>query len=228
MSLPSTFATIRGNVIAKARLDTTDDATRTSDWINQVYMDVAVETRCFQTNADATLTAGTTSYTLDAQVLHIELITCTQLAGQAGQPVKQCQISEILDARATNASQRGPATKYALVGLNQLELWPAASAGDVLTFWYSYLPGALSDPDVPAFPEPFGSKLLEYGALCQAAEFKRDVMMLGNYQAQYDEQMREFQKFLNRKAGSYPGAFPTWTRSDWFVPHDPSSDWMVL
>lgn len=229
MSLPSSFLTIQTAVAAKLHLTLADDGPKIKDWINQTYADVAAETRCFQQTATSTLVAPVSplnsSFTLDAAVLHIELLTVTPVGGQTWFPLKECQLDEILNYRALSSAATGPSTRYALIGLNQLELWPNARTGDVLTTWYSYLPTYLSaDTDVPAIPEPFGSKLLEYGACAQGAELKRDILMLGDYQSQQQSWMQAFQRYLNRKGGAYPAAFPTWTRLNPFAPHDPSTD----
>lgn len=224
MAYPATYDSVRTSVIEKLRLDATADKTRAGEWINQTYANVAMETRCFQATGTATLTTAV-SYTLDSQILHIELITCTPVGGLVWFPLKQAQLDEILNYRALGMGTSPPARRYCLVGLNQLELWPTPNAGDVLSIWYSYLPTALTnDADVPAIPEPFGSKLLEYGALVQGAEFKRDVMMLGDFQAQYAGWMQAFQRYTNRKQGAYPETFPTWTRLNPWVPMDPSAD----
>lgn len=224
MSYPATFDTIRTAVIAKARLDATADKARAGQWINETYSQVAAETRCFQQTATTTCTPNISSYTLDATILQIELVTCTTVGGQAWFPLAESQLDEILNLRAGSAGA-GPARKYALIGLNQLEVWPTPGAADTLTFYYTTLPTPLSaDGDLPAIPEPYASKLLEFGALVNAAEFKRDLMMLGDFQQQYATWLQAFQRYVNRKAGAYPESFPTWTRGRPYGPHDPSTD----
>lgn len=224
MAFPSTFLDIQNDVLDKLRLNATDDLANVKDWINQSYAEAAAETRCFQTGKVATLTTDP-SYTLDAQILHIELMTVIPASGVASFPMKECRLDEILNLRALGPGAAGPSTRYALVGLNQLEVWPAPHAGDLLNVWYSYLPTPLSaDSDVPGMPEPYGSNLLGYGACVQGAEFKKDVLMLSNFQGQYGQAMLAFQRYLNRKAGSYPEAFPTWTGGPRFPFSDPSTD----
>jgi hypothetical protein len=221
----STFVDIQNDVADKAKLLLADDGTNIKAWINAAYADVASATRCFQQTAGAAMTAGVGSYTLDPTILHIELVTVTQTGGDTWFPLKECELDEILNLRALNANATGPSTRYCLVGLNQLEVWPAPTNADTMTFWYSYLPAQLvNDSDVPLLPEPHCSNLLGYGALVQAAEFKRDIMMLGDFQGQYAASMQDFQKYLNRKAGAYPMSFPTWTRLDPWAPHDRSTD----
>jgi hypothetical protein len=223
MAIPSTRATIRDSVMVKAKLDATNDIAKVNDWIDLSYMQVASETRCFQTNANVDLTAGAESYIPDALILHIELLTVTPVNGNAYYPLKECSLDEILNLRAGNVAT-GPPRRYALVGLNQVEFWPAASAGDVLGVWYSYLPDALSEDDVPLIPEPFGTSLLEYGALIHAVEFKKDILMLGDYQQQYASWLAAFQRYVNRKGGAFPQAFTTWTGTGGWIPYDRSTD----
>lgn len=223
--LPATFLSVQQAVADKLRMTLGDDQGRIQDWINQTYADVAVETRCFQQQATSTMTAGVASYTLDSSLLHIELLTIKQAGGAAFFPLVECQLDEILNFRALNVAAGGPSRRYCLVGMNEIEFWPTPSAADTLNTWYSYLPTYLSaDADLPGLPEPFGSKLLEYGALVQGAEWKRDILVLGQYQAQYQSWLQSFQRYLNRKAGAYPESFPTWTRLRPFAPHDASTD----
>ena len=225
MAYPSSFLDIQNDVIDKLRLNAADDLANVKDWINQAYAEVASETRCFQTDGVATMTAAVGSYLLPASVLHIELLTITPTGADTWFPMKECQLPEILNMRGLGPGAIGPPTRYAVVGLNQLEVWPAARSGDVMNFWNSYLPTALSgDGDVPAIPEPHASNLLGYGACVQGAEFKRDVLTLSNYQGQYNQCLQAFQRYLNRKGGAYPQAFPTWTGGPRFPFSDPSTD----
>lgn len=224
MAFPATYLTTQTAVAAKLRLTLADDSAKIKDWINQTYADVAQETRCFQQTGTSTLTAGTKTYTLSTSVLHIIEMTVTQPGATVRPPLQESSVDEILRWRSLNSNASGPPQKYALLGLNQLELWPTPSTADTLTTIYTYLPTALSaDADVPGIPEPFGSKLLEYGALVQGAEWKKDILMLGEYQQSYQSWLAGFQRFLNRRQGSYPRAFTTWTGNTW-RPNDPSVD----
>ncbi len=226
MAYPGLFLDIQTSVAAKLRLTLADDQTKIQDWINQTYADVAVETRCFQKQGTAAMTAGVATYLLDAQILHIELLTVTQAGGTAYFPLVECQLDEILNYQATSAGGSGPSRRYCLIGLNEIVVWPTPAAADTMNIWYSYLaPPLVDDNDTALFPEPFASKILEYGALVQGAEWKRDIMVLGQYQQQYQSWLGAFQRYLNRKGGAYPEAFPTWTRLWPFPAHDPSADY---
>lgn len=221
----TTLLSARTTVIQTARLDATADVTRVNGWLNNVYQEVASETRCLRSSGTATLTSGVNEYLLDPKILHIELITVTPVGGTQGFPLKEAQLDEILNYRATGSGAASPSMRYCLEPMNTLELWPTPSTGDTITFFYSYLPNVLTaDGDTTLLPEPHAANLLEYGSLVLAAEFKRDILMLGDFQSQYSQALQDFQKYLNRKAGAYPGAFPTWTRLNPFAPHDPSTD----
>ena len=221
---PDTFATIYGNVITKARLDATADVAKAKAWVNKAYMQLAVETRYFQTSGAATLTAGTSIYTLDPNLLTIMLITVTQAGGNAWFPLKEAQLDEILNFQAVSPGGTGPARRYCVLEKNTLMIWPTPASADTITFYYSYLPTPLSaDSDVPEIPMPY-TPALEFGALVHAAEFKRDLMMLGDFQSQYASWLQAFQRFANRKQGAYPEEFPTWSRKLPYGPHDPSTD----
>lgn len=228
MAYPATYLSVQDAVIAKLRLSAADDRAKVKDWINQTLAQAAMETRCFQRTSRATVGAGETTpqtRTLDPAVLHVELITTNRSSASPLYPLKECQLDEILNDRARGSAASGPSRKYALTGLNQVELWPTPAAGDVFTFWYSYLPDPLANDNDPLpITEPFGSKLTEYGALIQGCEFKRDILVLGDYQQQYGSWLAAFQRYLNRKGGAYPDSFPTWTRSGRYVPSDPSTD----
>lgn len=223
MSYPATFDNIRTAVIAKVRLDAVNDKAKCGQWINETYSQVCAETRCLQTSRTDVLTAAA-NLTLNAAVYEIELIVCTPVGGQASFPLKEAALDEILNMRATTVAGTGPPRRYSLVPLNVIEFWPTPQGGETLQTWYASAPTALSaDGDIPAFPEPYASKLLEFGALVQAAEFKRDLMMLGDFQQQYASWLAAFQRYVNRKAGAYPETFPVQMgRSSW--PHDPSTD----
>lgn len=218
------FSVIYNNVIDKVRLDATNDLGRVKGWINKSYMQLAVETRYFQTSGTATLTSGQAAYTLDPNLLGIDLITVTQPGGLAWFPLAECQLDEILNFQAVSPNTSGPPRRYCVLEQNTIIFWPTPGEADTVTFYYSYLPAPLvNDTDVPLVPTPY-TLALEFGALVHAAEFKRDLMMLGDFQQQYAVWLAAFQRFANRKQGQYPETFPTWTRKLPYGPHDPSVD----
>lgn len=226
MAFPSTFADITTAVITKARLSTTNDTTKVHDWINQVYAQVCVETEAVQTSATMTATAGVGSYTLPAAVVRIKEMTIQPVGGNYGPPLRPVSLEQILDWRQTSAAvanTNGSATHYALLGLNDFELYPAPASNDTILIYYVALPTALSaGTDVPVLGEPYGSKVLEYGALAQAGEFKGDPMTM-DWAQQYENWMQRFRSNLNRARGAGTVQFRVAGRQ-LLVPHDPGVD----
>jgi hypothetical protein len=76
-----------------------------------------------------------------------------------------------------------------------------------MTFWYVYLPDALTaDGDVPLIMEPYGSQLLVYGACVELARFKKDPL-LQDYEAAWQMWLTRFQLWLNRREGASARTF---------------------
>lgn len=223
-SYQSNFGKVKTSVIKKLRLDPDLDTDKVAEWINQVYVDIAMETRYLQTSGTAMMTQDSGSYSMPNGVLHIMELVLTDESQQVYPPLVQKSLDQVLRYRQFNTAV-GPPRIYALAGQNQLEVWPAARSTDVLTFWYSYLPDELvADGDVSDLPEPFGSKLLEYGALAQGAEYMKDPL-LGEFQGMFQSWMAKFQRFQNRRQGNQPQGFEVQGVTSPFIPPDRSSDW---
>lgn len=227
MAYPSTFADLKAAVIAKTRLDSTADATRVADWINQVYAQVCIETECLQQAATMTLAANSATYTVPASVVRMKRVVIQPTGGSYGPPLEQVGLDEILWRRNANGSSavaNGTATMFALVGMNQLELWPTPAGADSLEMFYVYQPTALSGAtDVPAIPEPYASKVLEYGALAEAADFTADIIGKFDYRQMYQIWLGKFQTHMSRRSGSQTGQLAIHRRFTG-LPHDNSAD----
>ena len=214
MAFPSTFADLQSSVIQKARLDTTLDTSKVKDWINQAYAQVCVETESNTTAVTMTLTTGVESYTLPAGVSRIKQMVLGTAGGSTfGPPLILTTLDEILELRQSGGDSQTAlygTTHYTVAGLSQLELWRTPRGADTLLVWIVSLPTPLSAAgDVPILEEPFASKLLEYGALVQAGEFKGDPMT-EQWESLYKEWTARYRNHLDKRKGVIPGQFHVW------------------
>lgn len=226
MAYPSTFLDIQDSVINKLRLDDAADRNKVKDWINQAYTDVCIETQASITAATMALTANQAEYTLPSAPVRITDIFVTPVSGTRYGPLDAVSLAQILQWRnasdGTNAST-GTVQCYCRRGLNLLEVWPTPSAADVLTVYYVERPAPLSaDTDIPELPEPYATKTLEYGALAEAADFKRDPSE-DKYRALYQDWMRRLQAHLNMAGGGVAKQIPVYPGVN-RRPHDNSMD----
>ena len=216
---------IQNAVVAKARLDATNDLTKVKDWINQVYAQVCVETEANITTSTMTVTAGTGSYTFPSSVVRIKEMYVTPVGGTQYAPMQQTTLDYILRRRQASGGVAATSymTHYALLGINDFEVYPTPSSADTVTIYYVALPTVLSgNTDVPILQEPFASKVLEYGALCEAADWKGDPSE-GEYRQLFQQWMMKLKTNLNRKQGGQPGQFRVFPGYA-YPPHDPSTD----
>ena len=225
MAFPSTFADITTAVIAKLRLDSTNDTSRVHDWINQVYAQVAVETGNTVNTTTISCVSGTSNYTLSSSVEAILGAYVTPVGANPTAPLQPRSLDWILRKRQAGggaSTATGPVTDYALLGINRLEVYPTPSAADTITIYYAGLPTALSaNGDTPTIHEPWASKLLEYGALAEAADFLNHPDE-PKYRTLYEGWMTRYINHLNRK-GPKPDQLEL--RGDYvYPPHDPSTD----
>ena len=225
MSYPSTFADLKSSVIAKGRLDATADTSRVADWINQALANACIDSEALITFAGMTTTAGVSSYTLLATAVRIKGMYVTS-GGVQYKPLEPISLEQMLELRQSGGGTQtvgGVLRYYALVGLSQFELYPTPDGSETITLYYVRQPSPLSnDTDVPEIPEPFATKLLEYGALVDAYEFKRDDQQQNAQQA-YQVWLQRFRAHLTRKRGGVPEQMLV-LRSPAVSPHDPSTD----
>lgn len=207
MSYPSTFVDIQNAVLQKGRLNSSDDLTKVKDWINQAYYESVLETEFFEAGtASAALTAGATSVTVPAAILSIDYIVPSTSDGAQWGPMDMITFEELLENRAWSAGAvpLGAPTRYSYrsASASTIEIWPNANGGETLTFYGNCLPTALaSDGDIPIFPEPYATKVLEYGALSQVAEFKKDIFFLQQNQQLYAMWQGKLRSFINTRVG---------------------------
>jgi hypothetical protein len=215
MSYPSNFGTLQQAVLQKARLDEALDGSKVQDWINQAYFRIAVEVEFFQAGVANTppLVATQMNVTVPAQMIGINYIVPAGSDGSTWGPMEEIGFQELFELRAWQGGSvpLGAPSRYAFNSnaVNTIEFWPQASGGEVLTFYGYQLPTQLNlDTDFPLFPEPYASKCLEYGALCDACEFKKDIFMLNQYQGEFQDWLQRFRTFTNGRRGDRVMAMP--------------------
>src|SRR5262245_13916228 len=227
MAYPSTFADLQSAVLNKGKLDDSLDVQRIKDWLNQTYMQICVETEFYGVTASSSaLTQNQTTVTLPATINKIDFIVPTGSDGSVWGPMEMVTMEEILQQRAYNAGvtmTTGPPSKYAFSSPTSIQIWPNPSGTEVLTFYGTGFPTALTNAgDVPVIPEPYASKVLEYGALVQAAEFKRDMEMLTVWQGMYVDWLGRFRGFTNTRVGDKVQSFTIASYQPW--PRNNSTD----
>lgn len=175
-----------------------------------------------------TLTSGTATYTLDPSLSRIKAMYCTPINGTQLAPLQPVSIEQILLwSTATGGAtgvNTGGATHYALMGLNDIYVYPTPSAADVITVFYVKAPTPLSAPtDVPALPEPYATNALTAGALYQACLFLKDPDAL-TYKQDFERAKMDLRGHLRRKEGAGTKQFRVLSDRPWVYPHDPSTD----
>jgi hypothetical protein len=213
---------IQNAVLAKGRLDSSADRVKVKDWINQAAADAVLRTECLIGIATVAPVAGCTSQTLGSAAMRIKGIF-PSYGGQNYRPLQPVSLETILERRMGSPGQYNVPSVYAAVGMHGLEFWPTVQAGTSLLIYYVKAPTVLvADADVSELPEPFASKLLEYGALVEAADFKRDDQ-LQIYTQRYLEWVGKLQTHVNRYAGGVAQQLQVYG-TPVFPPHDPSTD----
>lgn len=214
--------------MAKLRLDDDPpytDRAKVKDWINGAYFQATVETGANVVNATMALTADTNSYTLPTDVSRIVEMYVIPVSQPQWAPLEQVSLHRMLQWRQGGqaAATTGSVTHYCLVGLSEFEVWPTPTTADTIKIYYVQLPTPLSDDgDLPILPEPYASKLLEYGALAEGADYRSDPSEF-EYRQLYEGWIAKFKSHLARKHGEGPGQLEIYGRYQ-LVPHDPSTD----
>lgn len=226
MSYPKTFLDIQQSVVEKGRLDPVQDGDKVKDAINSAYSQVAMQSKFFEGSVTgAALTGGAVNQVLPSLLIELEDVTCL---AQGIQPrLRQVEWETLLDLRGALVVGAGPPQVYSL-RMNSIEFYPSANGGEVLTYFGSKQPDSylVNDGDVPEIPEPF-SALLEYGALVHMGEFKADLLMLGDYQQQWNVWLGLFKTFTGVRLGQDELAFRVLSGRRIYPPNDRSSDYYL-
>ncbi len=173
-----------------------------------------------------TLTAGTATYTLDPSLVRIKEMFATPQNSVQLAPMTPVSLEQILQwSTGSGLTQAlvGGTTHYALLGLNDLYVFPTPASADVLTVFYVKNPTPLAAAsDLPVLPEPYATNALLSGALYQACLFLKDPDAM-TYKQDFEKSKMDLRTHLRRKTGAGTVAFRILNNTNW-VPHDPSVD----
>lgn len=220
MAFPATFQDMQYAVVDKARLDSDFDMNRVKDWLNSSYFTAIIETGFYQWAQDtAPLGVQATSVPVPSGIHKIEYITPTGVDGTRWGPMVPVTMQAIIRSRAWQGGQisTGAPSRYALRSgpTPLIEFWPNAIGGEILHFYGWGLPSVLvNDTDHSMIPEPY-QRVIEYGALVHAAEFQKDVLLIEQYQADYQDWLQRFRAYKNRQEASKAQQFEIEFQRPW-------------
>jgi hypothetical protein len=226
VAYPSTFLDLQQRVADKLRLDanptagTGQDLDKIKNWVNQAYLEATELTEATQTAGTAVLTANYPSYLMPTQVVRIKQLVIW--SNGYGPPLTETSLDDILRRRQGSPATLDIPTRYALVNQQQLEFWPTPAQNNTIVFYYvgQLIPLSVNT-DKPSISEPYATRLLEYGALAEAADFLREPNE-PNYRQLYDYWIGRYRQHLNRRAGGHTKQFLQNDTS--YTPSDPSTD----
>lgn len=212
MSFQPSFSDIRNQVMMKLRLDPADSVL-VDYWMQQAYADVAQMTGFdwSPTFAEIGLREGAGRFDLPCDVAMIRHVMMVYPDGSYSHPVQQVRMEEVLLKQNIDDSANSlrDGVIYAVEGQFSVVFWPTAGKGQKVWIQHTMLPDELEDADAPLIAEPFGSKLLEYGALVEGAKFKKDPLM-SDFELSYQMWMSRYVAWLNRRKGATSTAFEVW------------------
>jgi hypothetical protein len=131
--------------------------------------------------------------------------------GSYSYPAQQVRMEDVLvkqNADATANTVRDSVV-YATEGQTGIVFYPLAGQGQKAWIQHTMLPEELEADEGPLIAEPFGSKLLEYGALVEGSKFKKDPLM-SDFELSYQMWMSRYVAWLNRRKGASSTAFEVW------------------
>jgi hypothetical protein len=231
MAFPSTFQSLQNDVIQRLNLDATGDLTSVKDYLNVAYAETCAQTEALQTSGAVTVNSGDSSITdltgkLSGAIQRIKAVAIST-GGVTYPTLVPVGLDEILRLRVGSGGApvaTGAPSRYAMVGAKDMEFWPTANASTTFTFYYSYLPTALSaNGDIPdaGLPEPYATRCLVYGAMAQAADLTGDPSG-SDYANQFEAWKSKLTVHLGRRrAGQVESLVPF---AGPVAPHDPSTD----
>lgn len=205
----STFLQLYSRVLDYTHRPKNQDATEVKALVNEAYIHVTSQLRCYQNTATAvSLTAGDGNYSIvtDLGITDFSALRVVKYTAANGASVlntlSPTTPDEILALRAANPSATTPATAYALQGWDQIMLHPLPATGDTITLVYTAVPALMvSDADTPSVIPQEWHHLIVQRAAAVAFEVVDDQRAL-RHQQQYEHELALAHKWFNQHAGS--------------------------
>ena len=207
MATLETFRRVVGNKVGLDYENAGDERDLIDEWCSQGVRDVLMRTHCFVDVTTLTTTADEWRYDLSYSVMAIKHIWV-----EGSDSMVRVSPSEIIDYHRADASTDGSVTRWALLGTNQLLLWPTPSTEYDISLIYVPAPSALTfdthDPSDQAYggvPTEY-HKAIEMYALAEAADYDDDQSSAVGlaYRQRYEEEIMRIKAAVNRKGGPLP------------------------
>lgn len=179
-------------------------------WVNEGIVDFLRKTKITKKKASLDLTAGTSDYEIDADILALADVWIEPASGAQSLLLDPVDSRDIRDLRNAGGVAAPPTYLYALEGWNLLMLYPTpTSSSDNLHILYVPRPTAMSaTADAPS-SSAFGQipaefhQVIEYYAMWRAGMHTRDQSSQGGqlYKQLYDEGVAESKMAMTRRGG---------------------------
>lgn len=215
MSFAPTVGQIKTQVRQKLRLAIADEA-MVLYWMNQAYQDVSQYAGFWISDVTVPFDGLDGSrVTLPVEVEQVKQVQRRYATGPDSRPAQLVRMEQLLaklNVDSTPCAQSGSGGMYAMSGeiQNEIRLWPPTSASESIVITHTVAPPELvDDSETLQISEPFGSKIVEYGALVEGAKFKKDPLIYDfeNTLALWNDR---YIAWLNRRKTANSRAFEVW------------------
>ncbi len=205
----STFLQLYSRVLDYTHRPKNQDATECKALVNDAYIHVVSQLRCYQkTSAALALTANTGDYSIvsDLAVTDFSTLRIVKYTASSGattlNTLAPCAPDEIVAMRQINPSATSPAVTYAIAGWDTIMLHPLPTTGDTLTIMYGAVPASMSaDSDTPTRLPQEWHHLIVQRAAAVAFEVVDDQRAL-THQAAFQAELKQARLWFAQHASS--------------------------
>lgn len=185
------------------------DATECKALVNDAYIHVVSQLRCYQkTSAALALNATTADYSIvsDLGVTDFSTLRVVKYTASSGSTTLNTLApttpDEVVAMRQINPSATSPAVTYAMAGWDTIMFQPVPAAGDTLTIIYGAVPAQMvSDSDTPSRLPQEWHHLIVQRAAAVAFEVVDDGRAL-THQAAFQAELKQARLWFAQHASS--------------------------